>query len=131
MTGDADEWWLHEEVDLTIAASELRRRLRDAGWSAPQAARPITVFMELGRNILKYARAGRLRVWGLPGRCLGLEAVDHGPGIANPAAAMTDHFSTGGSLGLGLPGVKRLCETFELHTTLGVGTRVRVTMWAR
>jgi serine/threonine-protein kinase RsbT len=60
-----------------------------------------------------------------------LEAVDHGPGIANPAAAMTDHFSTGGSLGLGLPGVKRLCETFELHTTLGVGTRVRVTMWAR
>jgi serine/threonine-protein kinase RsbT len=131
MSAPVAEWWLHQEGDLTIAASALRQRLRAAGWSAPEVARPVTVFMELGRNILKYARAGRMQVWELAGRGIALEAADRGPGIADPDAAMRDHFSTGGTLGLGLPGVRRLCDSFELETAPGAGTRVRVTLWAR
>jgi len=125
------EWWLHREGDLTIAATALRQRLRAAGWSAPEVARPITVLMELDRNILKYARAGRVQAWEISGKGLALEAADRGPRIADPAAAMRDHFSTGGTLGLGLPGVRRLCDAFELETSPVGGTRVRVTLWAR
>jgi serine/threonine-protein kinase RsbT len=61
----------------------------------------------------------------------GLEAVveDHGPGIADVERAMTDRVSTGGTLGLGLPGSKRLVDEFELKSTPGKGTRVCVVKW--
>lgn len=131
MTEPAVEWWLHQEGDLTIAANALRQRLRGAGWSAPEVARPVTVLMELGRNILKYAKVGRVKLWELPERGIVLEAADRGPGIADPSAALRDHFSTGGTLGLGLPGVRRLSDAFDLETAPGAGTRIRVTLWAR
>jgi serine/threonine-protein kinase RsbT len=60
---------------------------------------------------------------------LELVAEDRGPGIADVASALTDHVSTAGTLGLGLPGVRRLMDEFELDTAPGRGTRVRVVKW--
>ena len=58
-------------------------------------------------------------------------ATDKGPGIADTALAMTDGFSTGGGLGLGLPGTKRLMDDFDLVSEAGQGTTVTATRWAR
>jgi anti-sigma regulatory factor (Ser/Thr protein kinase) len=62
-------------------------------------------------------------------RGIEIEAVDRGPGIANCEAAMRDHFSSGGTLGLGLPGVKRMMDEFSLESTPGEGTRVTARKW--
>ena len=69
------------------------------------------------------------RVKGMSGRGIEIEAVDRGPGIADCEAAMQDHFSSGGTLGLGLPGVKRMMDEFSLESTLGEGTRVTARKW--
>jgi serine/threonine-protein kinase RsbT len=72
----------------------------------------------------------RLRqVEGKGGRGIEIEAVDRGPGIADIEAAMRDHFSSGGTLGLGLPGVKRMVDEFSLDSTPGEGTRVTAIKW--
>ncbi len=69
------------------------------------------------------------QVW--KGRRKGIEVVtrDSGPGITNVEEAMTDHFSTSGTLGLGLPGVRRLVDEFEIETAPGEGTRVLFRKW--
>ena len=56
-------------------------------------------------------------------------AVDTGPGIDDPERALEDHFSTGGTLGLGLPGVRRMMDEFTMDTTPGCGTRVTIRKW--
>ena len=67
------------------------------------------------------------------GGCLGLEiiAVDNGPGIEDIEKALEDGFSTGGGLGIGLGGVRRLMDEFEIHSKVGEGTKVRVVKWKR
>ena len=63
------------------------------------------------------------------GRGIEVEATDRGPGIEDAEAAMRDHFSSSGTLGLGLPGVRRLMDEFALESTPGEGTRVTATKW--
>ena len=58
-----------------------------------------------------------------------IEAVDQGPGIEDAEAALEDHYSSGGTLGLGLPGVRRMMDEFSLESTPGEGTRVTATKW--
>jgi signal transduction histidine kinase len=62
-------------------------------------------------------------------RGLRLTFEDHGPGIADVERAMTDGYTTAGGLGLGLGGTKRLVDEFDLASNVGMGTRVRVTLW--
>ena len=62
-------------------------------------------------------------------RGIEIEVVDTGPGIADCEAAMQDHYSSGGTLGLGLPGVKRMMDEFSLESTIGEGTRVTARKW--
>jgi serine/threonine-protein kinase RsbT len=91
-----------------------------------------TAVSELARNILKYAGTGEIRlrqVEGRSGRGIEIEAVDRGPGIEDLEAAMRDHFSSGGTLGLGLPGVRRMMDEFSLESTPGEGTRVTAVKW--
>ena len=68
-----------------------------------------------------------LQTRGKPG--IGISMADEGPGIADVEAALQDHFSTQGTLGLGLPGVKRIVDDFNLTSELGKGTRVDATVW--
>ncbi|PYV19023.1 MAG: ATP-binding protein [Acidobacteria bacterium] len=87
---------------------------------------------ELARNIVSYAKRGEivLKPTNSNGRVsIEIVAHDEGPGIANVTQAMQDGFSTSGGLGLGLPGVKRLMDEFEIVSEVGRGTTVKVRKW--
>ncbi len=93
-----------------------------------------TAISELARNIVLYAREGEIELRLLAEeRRAGLMIVarDDGPGIADLNLAMEDGYSTSGGLGLGLPGVKRLMDTFEIISHPGQGTTVRIAKWLR
>jgi serine/threonine-protein kinase RsbT len=121
-----------DESDLTQAVLEVGRQARTLGLGALECSRAMTAASELARNILKYARTGTVRVVRVEAsERVGLEVVaeDRGPGIADVERALEDSFSTAGTLGLGLPGVRRLMDDFEIESTPGVGTRVVVRKW--
>ncbi len=123
------------EADLIRVRQVLRGAAQQAGLGLVDETKFVTAGSELGRNILTYATGsrGRLRVElaRRAGRS-GVQATfsDDGPGIADIDAAFTDGFSTSGSLGLGLPGAKRLVD--EMTLTSGAdGTTVVIVKWAR
>jgi serine/threonine-protein kinase RsbT len=123
---------IRTEVDASRAALEATLYARQAGFDDTPSRMIATAVSELVRNILKYAGSGELRmrrVKGIRGRGIEIEVIDQGPGIADCEAAMQDHFSSGGTLGLGLPGVKRMMDEFSLESTLGEGTRVTARRW--
>jgi serine/threonine-protein kinase RsbT len=120
------------EDDARRAALEATRYALDAGFAEAPGRMIGTAVSELARNILKYAHAGEIwlqQVQGRKGRGIEIEALDQGPGIADPEDAMRDHFSSGGTLGLGLPGVRRMMDEFSLESTPGQGTRVKAVKW--
>ena len=92
-----------------------------------------TAVSELGYNIIKYAGKGIIRLTPLKDKRTGIEIVasDKGPGIEDLEAALSDQFSTGGTLGLGLPGVKRLMDEFEVDTSPEKGTKITVRKWIK
>lgn len=93
----------------------------------------ITAASELGRNMLKYANGGETLIEIVTrGRDNGVRLTfkDNGPGISDIGLAMKDGYSTGKSLGLGLPGAKRLVNEFEIESEVGKGTTVVVIKWA-
>lgn len=93
----------------------------------------ITAASELGRNMLKYANGGETLIEIVTrGRENGVRLTfnDKGPGIADVNLAMKDGYSTGKSLGLGLPGAKRLVNEFDIKSEIGKGTTVVVIKWA-
>jgi serine/threonine-protein kinase RsbT len=125
---------IHTEPDATRAIMQARRSAEDAGFDAARVSMLGTVASELVRNILKYAGSGELIIRQLQRRTgagLELVAVDRGPGIKDVREAMKDHVSTGGTLGLGLPGVKRMMDEMEVDSTVGKGTTVTVRKWVK
>jgi len=93
----------------------------------------ITAASELVRNMLRYAGGGEVLIEVVSrGRDNGIRLTfkDEGPGIADIALAMKDGFSTGKSLGLGLPGTKRLVNEFDIKSEAGKGTKVTILKWA-
>ena len=123
---------IRTEMDASRSVLESTLYSREAGFGETPSRMIATAVSELVRNILKYAGSGEIRLRRVkePGRRgIEIEVVDQGPGIADCAAAMDDHFSSGGTLGLGLPGVKRLMDAFRLESTPGEGTRVTARKW--
>ncbi len=123
---------VRSEMDARRVVLESTQYSQDAGFDETASRMIATAVSELARNILKYAGTGEIRlrqVEGRSGRGIEIEAVDQGPGIADPEAAMRDHFSSGGTLGLGLPGVRRMMDEFSLESTPGEGTRVTAVKW--
>jgi serine/threonine-protein kinase RsbT len=124
---------LETEHDIAVARGEVRSIAAWVGFRLIDQTRLATVASELARNVVKYARRGRMIAQPLDpaqGRA-GLRLIfeDSGPGIPDVAAAMRDGFSTGRGLGKGLPGSKRLVDVFEIESTVGVGTRVTIVRW--
>jgi serine/threonine-protein kinase RsbT len=102
------------------------------GFVATDATLIATAISELARNIVSYARSGEITlkiVNGSNREGLSIIASDSGPGIRDVHQAMRDGFSTSGSLGMGLPGVRRLMDEFEIVSTPGQGTTVAVKKW--
>ena len=123
---------IRTEFDAVRAALESTQFARTVGFEDTPSRLIATAVSELARNILKYANSGDVhlrRVEGRRGSGVEIVASDRGPGIADVDAAMRDHFSTGKTLGLGLPGVRRLMDEFSLESTPGGGTCVTAIKW--
>ena len=128
----------HETVP--IAADDdivrVRHRVRDSavalGFSLVDQTKLVTAASELARNTLVYGLGGTLRIETvLNDRRTGLRLTfeDQGPGIADTTLALTDGYTTGNGLGLGLSGARRLSQDFELYSRPGEGTRVTIARW--
>jgi anti-sigma regulatory factor (Ser/Thr protein kinase) len=123
----AETFRVADAADLRVVLTRLQRTALTAGATPNDHAVLATIVSELGTNIYKYAQRGRIRlVRDVTGTRPHIDvwAEDDGPGIRDLSLAMQDHFSTGRSLGLGLPGVQRLADAFEIESTTS-GTRVR------
>ncbi|HEY1195756.1 MULTISPECIES: anti-sigma regulatory factor [Flavobacterium] len=114
----------------------LRNRVKEygvkAGMSILNQTKLITATSELLRNLLKYGGGGRVIIESVSnGKDNGVRVtfIDNGPGIADISLAMKDGYSTGKSMGLGLPGTKRLVNEFDIKSELGNGTTVTITKW--
>jgi serine/threonine-protein kinase RsbT len=93
-----------------------------------------TAISEIARNITAYAERGEILIDVIHDgsrRGIRVVAVDDGPGIADVEMALSDGYSTGSGLGLGLPGARRLVDEFDIQTAPGEGTRVTLVMWTR
>ncbi|MBC7267384.1 MAG: anti-sigma regulatory factor [Streptomyces sp.] len=124
------------EADLIRVRKVLRAEAQAAGLNLVDATKLITAGSELARNILNYATGGRGRVgveqvYQQGRRGVRVTFADDGPGIADIDAAMTDGFSTKGSMGLGLPGSRRLVDDLTLTSAAGSGTTVVIVKWQR
>lgn len=123
---------INSELDIVIARQIGREMAREFGFANIDLALIATAISELTRNIISYANKGTvyLRLLNEPGRKgILVIAEDKGPGIENIDLAMQDGYSTGKSLGLGLPGVRRLMDDFLLTSELGKGTIVTTKKW--
>jgi serine/threonine-protein kinase RsbT len=132
----------HEEALLPISRDgdivAARQKGRDLAVQIGISGSDLTLFAtaisEIARNIVVYAKQGEigLSIVERGGkRGVLVIARDQGPGIADIERAMRDGFSTGNSLGLGLPGAKRLVDEFEIASTVGEGTTVTMRKWKR
>jgi len=123
---------IRSDQDIVLARQKGSTLAVELGFSQGDATLIATAISELARNIVSYAGTGviTLRVLNSSSRKgIQVVAADEGPGILDIAQAMRDGFSTSGSLGLGLPGVRRLMDEFEIHSTDGKGTIVATKKW--
>ena len=125
---------ISSDIDVLTARTQGRTLASTLGFSSSEKTLIATAISEVARNIVNYAKCGEivLRVVRRGDRRgILVIASDHGPGIPDIARAMEDGYSTGGSLGLGLPGSKRLMDEFEVVSEVGQGTKVTMTKWER
>lgn len=123
---------VRDDGDVSAAILAVGRLADRVGLAPIARASVLTAASELATNIVKYAGRGQLKIRAIDGRRgAGIEVVaeDHGPGIADLQLAMRDHYSASGTLGLGLPGARRLMDEFQLWSEPGRGTRVTIRKW--
>jgi serine/threonine-protein kinase RsbT len=123
---------INSDQDVVSARQKGRGMANELGFSSGDATLIATAISELARNIVSYARKGQISLKGIQGSSrVGIQVIasDDGPGIPDIRQALRDGFSTSGSLGLGLPGVRRLMDEFEITSQPGRGTTVAVKKW--
>jgi serine/threonine-protein kinase RsbT len=123
---------LRSEHDMVMARQLARRLAQQLGFSLVDQTKLVTAASELARNALIYGGGGSMCCEMLDDggrRGLKLTFTDQGPGIANVEMAMSDGWSSGTGLGMGLSGARRLVNQFEIESRLGEGTRVSITRW--
>jgi serine/threonine-protein kinase RsbT len=120
------------DEDVVHARREGRLMAETIGFESTESVLVATAISELARNIVTYARRGRIVLSAVEngvttGICIA--AIDDGPGIANIELAMQSGYSSSGGLGLGLPGVRRIMHEFHIASSAASGTHVRVVRW--
>lgn len=118
--------------DIVAVRQAVRSWSIAAGLSLVEQTKMVTAASELARNTLDYGGGGTVRLMSLEdGLRRGVRLIfeDQGPGIPDIALAMTDGYTSGVGLGMGLSGSKRLVNEFEIASRIGEGTRVTVTRW--
>ncbi|MDN4058786.1 anti-sigma regulatory factor [Massilia sp. YIM B02769] len=125
---------LRGDEDVVGLRKHVRERAVAIGLSLVDQTKLVTAASELGRNTIKYGGGGACHLDKLADgfrNGIGLLFVDNGPGIPDLDLALRDGYTTGGGLGLGLSGSKRLVDEFEIDTRVGEGTAVAVVKWKR
>lgn len=128
-----DNIQVQKEQDVVLLRNRVREVALKIKMGLVNQTKLITAASELLRNMLRYGGGGNCLIEVVTrGRDNGVRLTfsDKGPGIPDLDAAMRDGFSTGKSLGLGLPGAKRLCNEFDLKSKIGEGTTVMILKWA-
>lgn len=132
ITLNKDILQIRRDADVVPYRNRVKEYAVKIGMSLVNQTKLITGASELVRNMLKYGGGGEASIEVITqGRNTGIRLVftDQGPGIPDIKKAMTDGFSTGKSMGLGLPGTRRLMNEFDIQSELGVGTTVTVVKW--
>jgi serine/threonine-protein kinase RsbT len=132
ITLSKDSMTITREQDVVPFRNRVKEVAVKIGMGLVNQTKLITAASELVRNMLRYANGGEVRIEVVSrGRESGVRLTfsDKGPGIPDIALAMQDGYSTGKSLGLGLPGTKRLVSEFNIQSTVGQGTTVTVLKW--
>ncbi len=128
----ADEMALRTGEDVVRLRQAVRERAIATGFGLVDQTKIVTAASELGRNTVQYGGGGKARICTVVNgarRGVRLEFSDEGPGIADIQQALRDGFTTGGGLGLGLSGARRLSDEFEIESRPGEGTRVAIVRW--
>ena len=118
--------------DVVRVRQAVRARAIEAGFGIVDQTKLVTAASEIARNTVDYGGGGTLRIEILrEGHRRGVQLTfsDNGPGIVDIAAAMSDGYTTGGGLGLGLSGAKRLSNEFSIASAVGKGTKVTLGRW--
>lgn len=133
-SGDTIVLPLKTDEDVVRLRKQVRDDLVALGFSLIEQTKMVTAASELARNTLRYGGGGEANVIRRhEGDRTGVELhfIDNGPGIEDLELAMTDGYTSGGGLGLGLSGAKRLADEFHIDTAPGNGTTVKIAKWKR
>jgi serine/threonine-protein kinase RsbT len=123
---------LEESEDVVRLRQMLRDEMVGLKFTLIEQTKMITAASELARNVLRYGGGGYAELEVVARgtlRGIRISFVDEGPGIADIDLALTDGYTSGGGMGLGLPGARRLADEFELDTAPGKGCRVTIVKW--
>jgi serine/threonine-protein kinase RsbT len=125
---------LRSDDDVVRVRTQVRQFCVEIGLSLVEQTKVVTAASELARNTVRHGGGGEAVVQFVDSggvRGVRMSFSDRGPGIADVALALTDGYTSGGGLGLGLGGAKRLVDDFDLHTEVGVGTTVTISKWKK
>jgi serine/threonine-protein kinase RsbT len=123
---------IRSSTDIVLIRQAVRKWSGELGFSLVDQTKMITAASELARNSLDYGGGGAVRLEVIENgikRGLRLSFEDQGPGIPDIEQALTDGYTSGKGMGLGLGGAKRLVNEFEIASRSGEGTRVTITRW--
>lgn len=123
---------IRTQEDIVRVRQATREAAVAQGFSLVDQTKLVTAASELARNTLDYGRGGDVEIARLnepPRRGVRLTFSDNGPGIADIEQALKDGYTSGGGLGLGLSGAKRLSNDFSIKSTVGEGTQVMIARW--
>ena len=128
----SDQRVVQTSEDVVAIRQAVRQRAIELGFNLVEQTKIVTAASELARNTVQHGGGGRVTIESIESlgrRGLRLTFEDHGPGIPDVELAMRDGYSTGGGLGLGLGGARRLSNDFHIESQPGKGTRVAITRW--
>jgi len=128
----SDQRAVQTAEDVVGIRQAVRQRAVELGFNLVDQTKIVTAASELARNTMQYGGGGTVTIEAIEEmgrRGLRLTFADQGPGIADLALAMKDGYTTGGGLGLGLSGARRLSNEFNIESKPGQGTRVTITRW--
>ncbi len=123
---------IRSQEDIVRVRQATREHAQAQGFSLVDQTKLVTAASELARNTLDYGNGGEVQIARLNSgarKGLRLTFVDHGPGIPDVELALKDGYSTGGGLGLGLSGARRLSNEFTIDSAPGKGTRIMIARW--
>jgi serine/threonine-protein kinase RsbT len=128
----SDQRTVQSAEDVVPIRQAVRQRAVELGFNLVDQTKIVTAASELARNTVQYGGGGRVTIDAVENfgrRGIRLTFEDNGPGIPDVELAMKDGYTTGGGLGLGLSGARRLSNDFSIESTPGKGTRVTITRW--